>query len=244
MPIALVAVAAVSLGLSVYQTVDAKKKQKEAEKAAEEYERQNLTNPYENLQVSTRGSDMQQENVNTQVSTAVDSLRSGGSRAILGGIPTLYDNVIKSNQQIAAGLDQQEIQNQQMEAQGNIIVQNMNEQRERDDLLGIGNAINTARQDYNIGLTNTVQSGFAVASSAGELNSSIKSGTGWTGGANNKTSANTKSSFGGFNFNPQANTLSPSSNQPKNAIQANLYQNQIDEYNTYNRFLYGNRRGF
>ena len=101
----------------------------------------------------------------------------GGSRAILGGIPTLYDNVIKSNQQVAASLDQQENQNQQLEARGNEMVQNMQERREENDLIGIGNAINTARQEYNNGLTNVVQSGFALASAGGELNSSIKSGT-------------------------------------------------------------------
>lgn len=240
MPIALVAISAVSLGVSVYQTVDAKKKQKEAEKAAEEYDRQKLSNPYENLQVSTRGSDLQQENINTQVSTTVDALRSGGSRTILGGIPTLYDNVIKSNQQVAASLDQQENQNQQLEAQGNAMVQNMQERREENDLIGIGNAINTARQDYNNGLTNVVQSGFALASAGGELNSSIQSGNGWTGGSNgnnSNTAGSTTTQLGqNINFNSQR--------QPQNAIQANLYRNQIDEYNNYNRFLYGTGRRF
>lgn len=233
MPIAKVAIAAVSLGVSVYQTVDAKKRQKEAEKAAEEYERQKLTNPYENLQVSTRGSDLQQENINTQVSTTVDALRSGGSRAILGGIPTLYDNVIKSNQQVAASLDQQENQNQQLEAQGNAMVQNMNEQRERDDLLGIGNAINTARQEYNNGLTNVVQSGFALASAGGELNSN--------------TSGSTTTQLGqNINFNPQRqpqNAIQANLNygKPQGSIQSNLYNQQISDYN---KLLYRTGRRF
>ena len=55
MPIGMVAVAAVSLGLSAYQIVDTKKRQKEAEKAAEEYERQKLQiNLYTLLQFPQR----------------------------------------------------------------------------------------------------------------------------------------------------------------------------------------------
>lgn len=225
MPIALVAIAAVSLGVSVYQTVDAKKKQKEAEKAAAEYDRQKLSNPYENLQVSTRGSDLQQENINTQVSTTVDALRSGGSRAILGGIPTLYDNVIKSNQQVAASLDQQENQNQQLEAQGNAMVQNMNEQRERDDLLGIGNAINTSRQEYNNGLTNTVQSGLSLASAVGTMS-----------GGTTTTKTNTTTGTSGNAVNTNLNY-----GKPQGAIQSNLYNQQISDYN---KLLYGTGRRF
>lgn len=229
MPIAAVAIAAVGLGLSVYQTVDAKNKQKKAEKEAKEYERQKLTNPYENLQVSTRGSDLQQENLNTQVSTMADGIRSGGSRAIIGGIPTLYDNIIKSNQQIAANLDQQENQNQQLEAQGNAMVQNMNEQRERDDLLGIGNAINTYQQDYNNGLTNTVQSGLALASAG----SNIKSGS----SINNTNAVTTQKQPSNAIQNNLYN------GKPQSAVQSYLrstdpYQNQLDQYN---RTLYRRR---
>lgn len=227
MPIAMVAVAVVGLGMSVYQTVDAKKKQKEAEKAAKEYERQQLKNPYEDLQVSTMGAELQQQNLNTQVSSAVDALRGGGSRSVLGGMPTIYDNVVKSNQQIAAGLDQQYNQNQQLEAQGNGMVQNMTEQREKDDLLGIGNAINTYRNEYNQGLTNIVKSGAAVVSAGGALRQSLKAGHGLTGDSDFKITNPTE----GLNFN---SSQLQSTNQPQNAIQANLYgQKEIDQYNNY-----------
>jgi hypothetical protein len=232
MPIALAAVAVVGLGLSVYQTVDAKKKQKEAEKAAAEYERQQLKNPYEDLQVSTLGADLQQQNLNNQVATATDALRAGGARAIIGGLPTLYDNVIQANNQIAAGLDSQFNQNQQLSAQGNAMVQGMTEQRERDDLLGIGNAINNAQQEYNQGLSNTVKSIANVASAASTIPTSSTSSV-------NNTNANSNQFGNAFKFNT---TLINSGTQPQNAIQANLYnQNDLNQYNSY---LYGTRRGF
>lgn len=227
MPIALVAVAAVGLGLSVYQTVDAKKKEKEAKQAADEYQRQNLTNPYENLQVSTLGADLQQQNLNNQVSTATDVLRSGGARAVLGGLPSIYDSVIQANQQIAAGLDQQYNQNQQATAQGNAMVQNMNEQRERDDLLGIGNAINTARQEYNQGLSNTVKSGMNVISAASTLPTST----------NTTTTTNANPSFGSIGIFGRPAVAIKSTNLNNNLINpvtnstAQSYQDLINQYN-------------
>lgn len=225
MPIALVAVAAVGLGLSVYQTVDAKKKQKEAEQAAAEYDRQNLSNPYENLQVSTLGADLQQQNLNNQVSTATDVLRSGGARAVIGGLPSIYDNVIQANQQIAAGLDQQYNQNQQLSAQGNAMVQNMNEQRENNDLLGIGNAINTARQEYNQGLSNTIKSGVNLASAVSTLPSS-------TTNTNQSTTPTLGSTPGFFSSGRDAVAIR-SQNLNNNIIQpANTsYQDLLNQYN-------------
>lgn len=231
MPIALVAVAAVGLGLSVYQTVDAKKKEKEAKKAAEEYERQQLNNPYENLQVSTLGAELQQQNLNNQVSTATDALRAGGTRAILGGLPTIYDNVIQANQQIAAGLDQQYNQNQQLAAQGNAMVQNMNEQREANDLLGIGNAMNVARQEYNQGLSNSIKSVANVASAASTLPTT--------------TSATAASpQLGGTGvFGRNAVAINPLkfNNQPILSKPTITDSGYADAITAYNRSLYGNR---
>lgn len=237
MPIALVAVAAVGLGLSVYQTVDAKKKEKEAKQAADEYQRQELKNPFEDLQVSTLGAELQQRNLNNQVSTATDVLRSGGARAVLGGLPSIYDSVIQANQQIAAGLDQQYNQNQQLAAQGTMNVQNMTEVRENNDLLGIGNAIQTARNEYNQGLTNIVKSGTALVQ-AGQA-AGIGGGGQSQSGDSNSFGRDAANSLNGINFN---STKIQSTNQPTNAIQANLYNNNlIDQYNSY---LYGNRRRF
>ena len=232
MPIALVAVAAVGLGLSVYQTVDAKKKEKEAQKAAQDYERQQLTNPYENLQVSTLGADLQQQNLNNQVGTAVDALRAGGTRAILGGLPTIYDNVIQANNQIAAGLDQQYNQNQQAKAQGEAMVQNMNEQRQNNDLLGIGNAINTYRQEYNQGLSNTVKSGLNVANAISTIPSS----------SNNSTiNQNSNPSFGNTVIFGRPAVAIKSTNLNNNLIAPNMQsstQNYQDLINQYNNSLY------
>lgn len=235
MPIALVAVAAVGLGLSVYQTVDAKKKEKEAKQAADEYQRQNLTNPYENLQVSTLGADLQQQNLNNQVTTATDALRAGGARAVLGGLPTIYDNVIQANQQIAAGLDQQYNQNQQARAQGNAMVQNMNEQRESNDLLGIGNAMNVARQEYNQGLSNTIKSGVNLVNAVSTIPNSTSS----------SSTSNSTPQLGSTGIFGRPAVAIKSTNLNNNLISpipASTSQGYQDLINQYNNSLYRIRR--
>ena len=45
----------------------------------------------------------------------------------------------------------------------NEMVQNMQENREQNDLMGLGNALNTARQEKMNGLNNIVQTGMGVA---------------------------------------------------------------------------------
>lgn len=231
MPIALVAVAAVGLGLSVYQTVDAKKKQKEAQQAADEYQRQELKNPYENLQVSTLGADLQQQNLNNQVTTATDALRAGGARAVLGGLPSIYDSVIQANQQIAAGLDQQYNQNQQMIAGGAVNLQNLQEQREKDDLLGIGNALNTANQQFNQGISNIVKSGSNLASAASTM----------SGSQNASTSTDANPSFGstGIFGRPAVSIKSTNlNNNLINPVPNSTAQNYQDLINQYNNSIY------
>lgn len=227
MPIALVAVAAVGLGLSVYQTVDAKKKEKEAKQAADEYERQQLKNTFENLPVSTLGAELQQQNLNNQVATATDVLRAGGTRAILGGLPTIYDNIIQSNNQIAAGLDQQYNQNQLLSAQGAAGVQNLNEQRERDDLLGIGNAINTARQEYNQGLSNSVKSLVNVASAT----STLTTPTSATSPTSTTPALGSTGLFGRDAVAVKNNNFNNTIFTPTNTSSAQNYQNLINQYN-------------
>ena len=112
------------------------------------------------------------------------------------------------------------------------MVQNMNGQRERDDLLGIGNAINTSRQEYNNGLTNTVQSGLSLASAVGTMS-----------GGTTTTKTNTITGTSGNAVNTNLNY-----GKPQGAIQSNLYNQQISDYNQqisdYNKLLYRTGRRF
>ena len=137
----------ISMGTSLIGAIGAGKKAKEVEKQIENYQRQTLENPYANLQVSTAGADLQRADIARSVATGIDKLALGGSRALIGGSVNMIDQQIAQEQKIASDLDQQYNQNEQLKAQGEGLVQNMQERREEGDLQGLGNALNTYRQE-------------------------------------------------------------------------------------------------
>ena len=68
-----------------------------------------------------------------------------GTRGIASLLPNLTQTQNDQTAKIAANLDEQEKQRQQLIAQGDAQVQSMQENREQNDLLGLGNALQTAR---------------------------------------------------------------------------------------------------
>lgn len=176
--IATIAGGALTAGTGIFQAIGAGKRAREAQKAIEEYDRQELTNPYANLQVSTAGADLQRADIARSVSTFADNAALGGSRAVLGLLPNVLQQQIGQEQKIAADLDQQYIQNTQLAAQGAGMVQQMQERREEGDLAGYGQALQTARQERANGLNMIGQAGLGVAgAAAGELFGKTKTPT-------------------------------------------------------------------
>ena len=170
MPAAAVAIPTAIGGIaSIGQMISGDKASKKAQEAIDNYKRQELTNPYEGLQVSTLGADRQREDLARSISTMANNSIMGGSRAILGLAPQMLAQQNQQEAQIMANLDEQEKQRQQMIARGNEMVQNMQENREQNDLMGLGNALNTARQEKMNGLNNLVQTGVGVAKLGSEV---------------------------------------------------------------------------
>ncbi|MCL1636240.1 hypothetical protein [Elizabethkingia bruuniana] len=156
----------VGIGSGLAQSIGAGRRAKRIQEQIDNYQRQTLQNPYNTLQVSTMGADLQREDLARSMATNANLLSMGGSRGLVGGLPNLMAQQVAAEQQIAANLDQQYIQNQNMKAQGNAMVQQMQEQRERDDLLGLGNELNNARQERTNGINTMVQSGLGLANAA------------------------------------------------------------------------------
>lgn len=148
MPAAAVGIGgAVSMGTSLFSALNAGKNAKKIQNEIDNYQRQDLVNPYDRLSVSTLGADLQREDLARSMSTLSNQAAQGGSRAIIGATQNALEQQRQQEAQIAANLDAQQMQVNQMQAQGDGMVQQMQEQRERDDLLGLGNALNTFRQE-------------------------------------------------------------------------------------------------
>ena len=75
---------------------------------------QNLSNPYANLQVATKAAEMQAEQSDIALANTLDNLRETGA----GGATALAQAALKSKQGISANIEQQEASNEKLRAQG------------------------------------------------------------------------------------------------------------------------------
>ena len=75
-----------------------------------------VTNPYANLGVATQAAEMQFEQADIALANTLDTLRATGASA--GGATALAQAALQSKRDIAAGIEQQEANNEKLRAQG------------------------------------------------------------------------------------------------------------------------------
>ena len=77
-----------------------------------------VENPYRNLQVATKAAEMKAEQTDLALANTLDSLRQTGA----GGATALAQAALKSKQGIASTIEQQEVNNAKLAAQGQLRV--------------------------------------------------------------------------------------------------------------------------
>ena len=174
--------AALSAGTGLAGYISQGKQARNYQKQIENYERQKLVNPFAGLQVSTLGADRQREDLNRTMTTYGNLASLSGTRGIASLLPNLTQTQNDQTAKIAANLDEQEKQRQQLIAQGDAQVQSMQENREFNDLQGLGNA-------YQASKANQAQSMGMIAQGLGTLGYAAANGvfdgkTPSTGGQN------------------------------------------------------------
>ena len=172
--------AALSAGTGLAGAISQGKQAKNYQKQIENYQRQTLVNPYADLQVSTLGADRQREDLARTMTTYGNLASLSGTRGIASLLPNLTQTQNDQTAKIAANLDEQQKQIDQLKAQGEMQVQGMTEQRENNDLLGLGQAYQTSR-------ANQAQSMGMIAQGLGTLGyaaaNGVFNGSGSTGGS-------------------------------------------------------------
>ena len=148
---------AMSAGSAIKGASDAKK----AKRAINNYQRQELSNPYGNLQVSTLGAELQQESMDRRSATAIKALQGMGGRGVLGGLAGLEAQQQEGERQIAADLDAQAKRVAELRAQGEYQKMGMQETREQQDLAGLGAQLSAGQQS----MWNGISSFGSIASS-------------------------------------------------------------------------------
>ena len=155
-------------GMNVAGAISQGKQKKNYAKQIQNYQRQKLVNPYNNLQVSTLGADRQQEDLARAMTTYGNLAALSGTRGIASLLPNLTQSQNDQSAKIAANLDEQQKQIDQLKAQGDMQVQGMMEQRQNNDLLGLGQAYQTATTNQQNNWNQVAQGvgtlGYAAAS--------------------------------------------------------------------------------
>ena len=121
---------------------EGRKMQKKAQALIDNFEWEELKNPYKDLQVSTMGADLRREENARMGATAVDALQGGGTRAIVGGLGRLQAQNNLMNREIAANLDEQRKSIDYAAAQDDTRIRDMIEKRQSDELQGYGQMLN------------------------------------------------------------------------------------------------------
>lgn len=139
--------AALGLGMSAFQIGKGIVDDKKAAKDLANLETPDLDNAFNKIQISTIGSDYMKEQNAIGFSSALDSLRSGGVRSVMGGVPKLASFYDKKNEEGRAYLDEQVIERDYAIAGDDARIRQMNEQRYLGDVAGLGNARGVAQQN-------------------------------------------------------------------------------------------------
>lgn len=143
----------------IYNTIQGAKQARDAQDALENYQRQELNNVAEGLQVSTLGSDLQREEQSRLASSQMQTAREGGARTIIGGLGRIQQGNQMVNRQIAADLDMQQRAIDQMRAEDEARIRSMQENREIADIGALSSQINAGNQMKASGISQITQAG-------------------------------------------------------------------------------------
>lgn len=158
------ATALTGLALSGYQAFKGMDEQRKAKNALQRYNRQDLdaSNPYEDIPISTVGTDIMREESQRTSANAVDALRNGGTRGI-AMIPQLVAGQNRQNQEIRSYLDDQINKRNYAIAGDKTAIRGMKEDRENADLSGLGQQMQVGRQNMWSGLRGAASSAMYAA---------------------------------------------------------------------------------
>lgn len=147
------AIALGGLAMSGFQAYQGSQNAKKANRAINNYQRQDLdkSSPLENMQISTIGSDVMNEQNQINSANAIEAMRAGGSRGI-AMLPSVTAQNNQANQNTRAYLDDQVMKKSYAVAGDKAAIREMKENRENADLAGLGQQLQTGRQDMWSGI--------------------------------------------------------------------------------------------
>ncbi|MGV6830322.1 MAG: hypothetical protein ACWA5P_02010 [bacterium] len=173
LPVGAIMGAVAGIGQTIFGGIQARR----ARKALESYRRQDLNNVFENVKISTVGSDLMREENARNVATSVDALQQAGVRGVIGGLPRILASNNALNRNIRGYLDDQINRREVMIAQDDARIRSMQERREEADLAGLGQQLNVGQQNMWNGIGTIVSAGQQAANGGSFLGGAVSEPT-------------------------------------------------------------------
>jgi len=150
---AAITTSAIGLASSGFQAWQGAEQKRKAQKALQDYDRQDLdeSNPYENIAISTVGSDIMREEAQRTTANTIDALQNMGSRGA-AMLPQVVANNTRANEESRNYLDDQINKRSYAIAGDQTAIRSMKEERENADLAGLGQQMQAGRQDMWSGI--------------------------------------------------------------------------------------------
>ncbi|WP_208103223.1 hypothetical protein [Myroides sp. LoEW2-1] len=209
------AVGVAASGYSIYQGESQKKK---AKSELNSYERQELINAAEQIQISTVGSDLMREETQRTTANMVAALQGGGSRAIGAGLPQLQAGINQTNRQIQKDLDDQVIQREYAIANEEANIRGIKEQRDMQNIGALQSQYAAGDQNMWNGINGAIA---GIGSLSGAIGDTSKSSP---QPRENQTSMANSLTPQGQTYNPFENITPPVFKPIDFTTQGNMYK--------------------
>lgn len=163
------------LVMSGVQAIDGMNRSKKAQRELNNYERQELNNAFEDVQISTMGSDLMREEGARTTANLVDATQMGGARTVIGGIPRVIGASNEINREAAKMLDDQVQRREYAIAQDNARIEGITENRDIANINALSSQVEAGRQDMWSGFGSALSSaaymgrGMGTNTSGGEF---------------------------------------------------------------------------
>lgn len=163
------AIGVAAAGYSIYQGEEQKKKAK-AELNA--YERQELNNAFEDVGISTVGTDLMREETQRTTANIVNALQGGGSRG-LALLPAVQASTNNVNRQIQKDIDDQIIQREYAIAGEDSRIMGIKEQRDNQNIAALGSQYMAGEQNTWNGINGAIAAAGSLGSAIGSKSTSL-----------------------------------------------------------------------
>lgn len=164
-----------SVGMGIQDSVRGSRQARQAKNALDNYKRQRLNNVAVGLDPSTLGSDLQRQEQARLASGQISALQGAGARGLIGGLGRVEVGNQTVMQQTGADLDMQQKQIDQLYAQDQAEIRNMQERREYSDIAALSS-------QYQQGIERARQGKSNIIKGVGQVGNSFSMGMGGGGG--------------------------------------------------------------